>query len=460
MLLDQRTVSCLYAAAKNYWLKKRSWLLDSMTVVSSYTNEIEYEGSVKVGSDLMLEQLKYPNLTEGCVARVNKAFIGIVKEVVEGSITFCVLSKYGEPCFHMLDVMPYNSGEAAKYFGNVAVTKTNWGDTTVGRFLCNMVILQYPFNWEVFEFKNFRWKPDDIVRMVKDELLAKRITVQEYEKFFNYLYFIGHLTELSNPSMTLKSLQTNPKVPELKRKFVEEHKDEMHDPLVVQKLEQMLIAADKEYLGDDPSVTFFNGLGSKAFDVQRKKMFLTVGGIPAFGTESGEMDFIYNSLMEGWTIPALPSIANEIRKGSYERGVETAKGGAETKLVLRAFQDTTISEDDCGTKRTIAVDCSQFDGKCYIGRTIRVGQNDIIVTKENLDKYVTGKVIHLYSPLTCETKHNFCYKCCGLKAKELGAKQLGIQTIKLTSKFMSISMKNMHGTALSVQDNKLEDILL
>ena len=221
-----------------------------------------------------------------------------------------------------------------------------------------------------------------------------------------------------------------------------------------------MINADKEYLGDDPSTVFFDGLGGKSYALHRKKLFLTVGGIPAFDTDTAEMDFIPNSLAEGWIPEKLPSIANEVRKGSYSRGVETAKGGAETKLIWRAFGDITIPEDDCGTKRTISIDCSVYDAKQFIGRTIRVDGMDVTLDADNYKRYADGKVIHMYSPLTCATKNNFCYKCCGTRAKQLGAKQLGVQTIKITSTFMGLSMSNMHGTVLAVQDNKLEDILL
>ena len=234
----------------------------------------------------------------------------------------------------------------------------------------------------------------------------------------------------------------------------------MHDPIVIRQLESELTKLDREYIGDDPSAVFFDGLGQSEWNLARKKIFLTVGGIPAFDNSTSDMDFIPNSLMEGWTVDAIPSIANEIRKGSYDRGVETAKGGAETKLLFRAFQDTVVAEDDCGTTRTIDVDCSEFDGKQFIGRTIRVGSKDVVITAENLAQYVSGKVIKLYSPLTCETKYNFCYKCCGKNAKNFGAKVLGLQTIKLSSKFMMLSMKNMHGTVLTIRSNNLKDVLL
>ncbi len=174
------------------------------------------------------------------------------------------------------------------------------------------------------------------------------------------------------------------------------------------------------------------------------------------------MDFIQNSLSEGITIKSLPSIANEIRKGSYERGVETAKGGTETKFIMRAFQDAAIVADDCGTHRTITVDCrSGFPGpKDFIGRCVQHNGKDVFVTDENCKELIEGKVIKLYSPMTCAIPGNFCYKCCGQKTKDLHVKLLGIQAIKITSGFMMISMKNMHGTALEIRKNKLEDILL
>lgn len=461
-MLSEQQIRCLLASALHLQLRERAWLLDALTVCSQYTNEIIVEGHhVSVGQTLNLEALKYPELNKvGSVVRVNQKQVGIISSIENDLIKLEILSDGTKPCFGVLDVFEVKSGVLQNVFGSKPFAIENFGRTTVGRFIYNLVVLQYPFNFQVFPYVNKRWKPDDIVKMVKNELMAKKITVTEYEKFWDYFYFIGHITEIAVPSMTVKSLQTNPKVPELKRKFIEEHKDEMHNPLVVQKLEALLIEADKEYLGDDPSVTFFNGLGGKSFPVQRKKLFLTVGGIPAFGTDASDIDFIPNSLMEGWTKEALPSIANEIRKGSYERGKNTALGGVETKYVFRVFQDAAIVEDDCGTDRTIEVDCRMFDGKQFIGRTIRVGNVDVIVTAENLDKYVSGKVIRLYSPLTCATKYNFCYKCCGQRAKELGAKQLGVQTIKITSKFTTLSLKNMHGTALVVRDNKLEDILL
>ena len=459
MRLDKRQIRCLMVAASCGKLKHRSWLLDAMTVSSDYTHEIEYgDTMVKVGSDLQLEKLKYSGIELGDVVRVNRKFVGIVISDENDLLTLSIINESDKACFLSDDVFEADKSDISVLTGPILDEK--WNDTSVGRFLWNVITLQYPFDWKVYPYMNKLFSPDFLVGLVRDKVLKKEVTVDQFTSFMDHVYFIGHITELSVPSMTVKSLETDPKVAEVKRKFIEEHKNHMDDPLVIQQLEKVLISMDKEYLKDDPSLVFFTGLGSKSFDVQRKKMFLTVGGIPSFGTDAGKMTFIPNALVEGWTKEAFPSIVNEVRKGSYDRGIETAKGGAETKLVMRAFQDATVSELDCGTKRTISVDCSIYDGHKFIGRTIQVGSEDVVVTEENLAKYVTGKVIHLYSPLTCATKDNFCYKCCGVKAKDLNAKRLGIQTVKLTSKFLMISMKNMHGTALKVRDYALQDIIL
>lgn len=463
MRLDEQHIRCLLVAARNRRFIERAWLLDAMTRCSSYTHEIEISGYAKAGGTLELEHLKYPTINVSDVVRIadgrGSKFTGVVTKLENDLVTLEVLADADHVCFSATDVLDVPPKMVAEYFERTKLPEVPWGDTTVGRILVNFICLQYPFGFKLFTYRNSAIDPNKLTDEVSHETFLKHATIAELEKFFDYAYFIGHFTELATPSMSVKSLQTSPNVPAIKKKFIEEHKGQMDDPLVVQKLEKLLVEEDKKYLGDDESTVFFDGLGKSSYTLKRKKLLLTTGGIPDF-EGSGGVEFIENSLMEGWTKEALPAIANESRRGSYDRGVETAKGGAETKLLMRAFQDATISEEDCGTKRTIRVDCSLFDGKQFIGRTIRVGNDDVVVTSENLDKFVTGKVIHLYSPLTCETKENFCYKCCGTKARELNARQLGVQTVKLTSKIMNISMKSMHGTTLEVIHNDLENILL
>ena len=462
MTLNKFQIRGLLSAAANLKFKHRDWILDAFTTTATCTHELKTSVPAKVGTTVELEHTAYPELTVGDIVKLDDVVKGVVADIVDDVVYVDVIARFDEPCWDLMGVFELTPGDLTKAFGHCQFSKSKVGLTSVGRFLLNTIVFAYPFENPPFEYINENKDPEKFVKVVKDALLEKKVTVSQFEKFMDYVYFIGHLNELCTPSLSIRSLQTSPKVAAFKKKFIEEHKDEMHDPLVIQKLESELIKLDKEWIGDDHSEVLMNGLGKKSWAVQRKKMFLSIGGIPAFDTVSGDMDFIEHSLSEGHTIKSLPSIANEIRKGSYERGVETAKGGTETKFIMRVFQDAVITEDDCGTKRTIEVDCtSGHPGpKDFIGRTIRVNGKDVVVTRENCDELIKGKVIHLYSPLTCETVGNFCYKCCGAKSKDLNAKMLGIEAIRITSKFTTVSMKNMHGTALTVRNNKLEDIIL
>ena len=460
MELSELHVVAMMVAAASRELLKREWLLEAMTQVSECTHNVKQDGA-QIGSVIEVEEA-LSDLKLGQVVGVNEDLIGIVIENNQALWKIAVLSDRTHPIYHRHDTFKFTPDVSKQYLGANIFTDSQVGETTFGRFLENVIVLQYPFNFKYFPYQNNVWKPDDIVGLVSKELIRKgsQMTVDEYRTFVDYLFYLNHITEICVPSMTEHSLMTHPDVPKVKKEFIEAHKGQMNDPLVIKELEDKLIALDKEWLGDDPSVDFFKGLGSKSFNIHRKKLFLTTGGIPAFDTETGKMDFIPNSLAEGWTKEALPSIANEIRKGSYERGIETAKGGAETKLVMRVFQDLAVDMDDCGTTRTIPMDFgSTYRIKDFLGRTIRWGNQDIVLTEENIGKY-DGRVLQVYSPLTCAHKGNLCFKCCGQRAKELGATVIGIQVVKITSKFMNQAMKNMHGTELKVNNVKLEDILL
>lgn len=475
-MLSEYHVQVLLKATQYRLIGTRAWLLDAMTVTNEKDIEFRITKAVKPGDIVSLskDECSKPGhmFTPGEIVGVNGKFTaGVLEKDQAGmdQLAGVILSKNTEPAFHRLDVF-----EPVKYlalakscFGvnNCTISMQTCGKTTVGRWLENMLVLQIPTQFKFFKYLNEVWTDKMILKVLTDAVYNKAITVEEYKKCIDYFFFLNHTTEICVPSLTERSLMTDPRVPAVKKKFIAEHQGQMNDPIIIKQLEDELAALDREWLGkgtdhEDPSVTFFDGLGSKSYGIHRKKLFLTTGGIPAFEETSGKFDFIPNSLSEGWTTEAIPSIANEIRKGSYERGRETAKGGAETKLVMRVFQDLMVTHDDCGTKRTTPFDFKDTcDIKDFIGRTINWHGQDIELTEENIKKF-DGQVLNVYSPMTCATPYDLCYKCCGRRAKELGAKVIGIQVVNITSKFMQTAMKSMHGTELKITQPKLENILL
>lgn len=481
-MLNNYQIEALYTAAASRAMLKRAWLLDALTVTNNFDIQFKWMKPTKIGDTIQghRDECTQPTATyyTGQIVQVaasNGNFTAICLEnstpQTSDGVLVMVLGPSDRPAFDIGGV--FDPGDKGTYprikelFGVNPFTTSllTTGKTTVGRFIENVVCLQYPINFRLFPYVNGVWNPGKIVKMVTKALVEKQITVEENKRFLDYFFFLNHITEIAVPSMTVKSLMTHPDVPRVKAEFIKAHQGQMHDPVVIKELEDLLAKLDAEWLGrgtgtPDPSVTFFDGLGSKSYDIHRKKLFLTTGGVPAFKEQTGDFDFIPNSLMEGWTIDAMPSIANEIRKGSYERGRETAKGGAETKLVMRVFQDLAINHEDCGTKRTIPLD---FKNTCriddFIGRTIQVNGQDVVITEQN-KKQFDGQVLNVYSPMTCAIPHDLCYKCCGSHARDLGAEVLGIQVVKITSQFMNSAMKNMHGTVLKIIQPKLSDIFL
>ena len=328
--------------------------------------------------------------------------------------------------------------------------------TTVGRFLLNYLLFVRPFG-KTFEYHNDFWNLKGSEKEMVQLLKSGEILPEQIYDYVEAVYYIGHYTLISVPSFTKKSLVTDPKIPELKRKLIEKYKDKLDDPVVIAKIEDTLIEADKKYLEGDPSTRFYTPLGNKMYDIQRKKMHLTVGGIEAFSDDANKTTFIQNSLSEGWDMENFDQTVNEIRKGSYARGVDTAKGGDLTKYIIRIFQDVVFDNVDCKSNIGTDIVIQQSDAEDYIGRKL-IG-SDTYLTSNNIKNYI-GKKIKIRSPFGCKSKNGICTTCIGKSLAAMDHKSVLGMMILVTSTFMNLSMANMHGTKLSTTRIKSIDDLI
>ena len=319
--------------------------------------------------------------------------------------------------------------------------------TTIGRFVLNYLLFAKPFG-KTFEYHNGLWELKKSEKKMVELLKSGEISPDQIHEYIEAVYFIGHHTLIAVPGFSKKSLVTDPKILELKRKLVEKHKDELDDPVVAAKIEDELIEADKKYLGDDVSTRFYTPLGSGLYNVKRKKMYLTVGGIEAFSDDANKMTFIQNSLAEGWDMKNFDQIVDEIRKGSYARGVDTAKGGDLTKYIIRIFQDVVLVKTDCKSKIGMNIVLTEADYEDYIGRKL-VG-SETYLTSNNIKSYI-GKKITIRSPFGCKSKDGMCATCIGKSLAAMDHKSVLGMMILVTSTFMNLSMANMHGTKLTTR---------
>ena len=328
--------------------------------------------------------------------------------------------------------------------------------TSFGRYTLNYHVFVTPFkekNEYPVPYINKIWHQKEIINDIGSNLIMQgKMSHEEYKKFKDQAYFIGHFSELNVPAYSEKALGTDPRVKQRLKELLEQYKDQLHDPNVLAKIEDELIAIDKEWLKDDVSMGFLASEG-RSFTVLRKKLFLTGGMVEKLGSNGSEYDFIENSLSDGWDRDAFAIYANENRSGINNRAINTAKGGETAKILVRVLQHLKITEDDCGTKRGIKVFITKDNTKRWIGHTIIEKDNSLVIlTDDTIKKYINKEVL-MRTSLYCTAKNDgFCFTCLDNIFKQLLYKSLGTLSMVIGTSIMNLSMKAMHGTKVSSTD--------
>ena len=342
-----------------------------------------------------------------------------------------------EPPFRFGDIMPLSAGDIDNYQGPDCVTD-------VGKFLVNQVVLVDPFGSKI-PYINARISPGDTDEKVAKMITRGEIGREEYNKYMMNGYWFGSDAGITTVTMTEKAMVTDPEVAKRRKELLEKHKHELDDPQVTVAIEQELIAMDKDWIKHDDSYAFYDSDGGKVFKEQRKKMHLMFGTGVAFDKDANKYTFYEKPLSDGWDPKSISICANDTRRGSYGRGIDTAKGGEQTKFLLRVFQEVLITEDDCKAKTGIKVVLNENIASQYFGRYLMSG---VVLSKENYKEYL-GKEVEIRSPMHCKTVGGFCYRCCGKTMKDVGMRAIGMQAIRISSKFTSVSMKAIHASSAS-----------
>jgi len=376
----------------------------------------------------------------------------IVVYTLDGKVTYIKDFKQNTPIFNLVDQVTIEPGEIINFKNDKAEK------VSLGRILLNQVVLIDAFKDKI-EFFNKPFNIGDVESEVASKLLDRSISMDEYNLFMNQGFYLLHFSELNVPSFTEKSLTTFPGVNEFKKELFEKHKGDLTNPLVAAKIGDALIAKDKEYLEGDPSTGFYNAAGKKAYAIARKKMYLNIGGIESFDKDLTSFNFLKYSLSQGWDKEDFPTISNEIRKGSFGRATATARGGAMTNFMLRVFQDTEIREKNCGVKKGLEFILEKDLTDKFFGRYMIENGELAKITKKNYASYINKKII-LRSPMYCLTVDGFCETCCGENFAALDLKAVNMEMVNLTSTFLTLEMKAMHGVALTYDAIDFEEYFI
>jgi hypothetical protein len=386
----------------------RWWLLATMSVLQEKENTQTYEPYLKKGRAYILD------------------FDGVEQEI----------SDYipGGPLLVMkeeVDVKPHA----------VIPNLKSKVKTTYGRLLTNLLILTFPFK-DKYPYVNEAFSLNAFTSKLAEDLRDDKVTVDEVESFFNQSAFLSALTSLIVPAASEKSITTDPRIAERRKELIKKYEGRLEDPAIISKIEQELIALDREWIKGDVSEGFYKS--SKAFNITRKKMLVTYGGEQK-ADSSGKMSMIPQPLKDGWEIEHMPNMFTASRMGSYGRGMETALGGEAVKVISRTFQNSTISTDDCKDKVGIPLLLDNDNYRDYVGRYL-VG-SDKPLDADKLKGQV-GKTIRLRSPMTCKVSHtDFCARCMG-DIISSNPQSLSMLAVQVGSSFLGISMSAVHGRAL------------
>lgn len=342
-------------------------------------------------------------------------------------------------------------------------------DTPFGNVLFNAVCI-YPAFGSKMSFITGQVSIADIERRVAEVLtdtpkegekrLDTRIYCDEWRKFIDSREHLSSIVHLLNQSATVKTITKAPGFEAFKAKLTKEYEGQLEDPVKLVEYEKKLQAYDNEWLKGDPAdKTFLQG---KVRNVARKKMHLSIGSEPGFEVKSTVIP-ITKSLDQGW--PTDPeehvSMMNGIRYGSLSRGKETVKGGVTAKYLLRAGNNFTITDEDCGARNGLVVKYDSSNISRLVGRFIinedtseAIHIKNIEDAREHQDKYV-----RLRSPAYCRQEGDSICRICAGDGLSLNPKGVSIGLTEMSSIVMNDFMKAMHDTTLKTEKLELSDIM-
>lgn len=335
--------------------------------------------------------------------------------------------------------------------------------TTYGNVLYNAIALIDALGSR-FEFVTGKIDPVAVERsiasLVKDdpaegEEVDGEIYVRDLIKHCDNVINLGGYNQLFVPSATPYTMTAAPKAKARLKELLEEHKDDLNNPVTIAKIWKEVAVLDREYLESDPDKGFV--IKGKTVDVVRKRLFYMFGIEADFGG-NGEHTFIAKPLDEGLDLSKADIMNNSVREGSINRGVLTAQGGEKFKRIIQATSGVLVEAEDCGSKASIEIHLTKKNVDRFNNCYLFDGEKEVLLSQENQKQYL-GKVVNFRSPEFCNiTDGNYCIHCVGefIRGRP---KALPMLDSDVGSIMMAINMAMMHGKELKTVRVKLQEVM-
>lgn len=333
-------------------------------------------------------------------------------------------------------------------------------ETNIGLLFVNAAVLCYAFGDKIGYQNDSPFSANRIARLIEPLLTddigkdgkedPTRIYVREYKLFGQAMYQLAGYSALCVPGATPRSITRNPEAIKLKAQLIAENKDRLNDPAVIARIESAVVALDREWINGDEAKNFY--IKDKAITNSRKRQHYMVGLEKGLGSTPVLVD---GALADGIDYTKLPAYCNQSREGSHSRGSETQLGGVVAKETLRATQNISITEKDCGASLGFPFDVRADNANKFIGFshivTTRGGEFRIDDITEDNAKLFIGRKIYLRSPMLCKTAHtDFCEVCMG-RINSLSPDGLNALGAEVGSTFLGAFMAKMHNTTITLR---------
>ena len=343
-----------------------------------------------------------------------------------------------EPLFKVSDKITLNPGDLPNV---TEVTQTTFGNVIINLYCC-----VYPFGSKL-PFFTGKLSGEEIEAMVIQRAAKGsgkpqegEILPEEIDRYKKSVSALAAFSPICCPTASRGTLTVSKDVIAKRDELLKKHEHEIDDPAVVAMIEKELLDLDKKMNAGDPAYEGFFGPVSKLRNVGRKRQKIIYG---VEGGIDGRLRTIKSSLSEGMDYKLIPLTADTITAASQSRGSLTAQGGELVKYNLRMFQNSSIVEDDCGTKGYLPIRVNEDNGWLE-NRNMFVGEKTVTITKGDL-KGLIGKDIKLRSPGYCLTKdRNFCKSCVDVNLA-MRPDGVAVAASAGASKIMMDAMKAMHG---------------
>lgn len=330
--------------------------------------------------------------------------------------------------------------------------------TTIGRYLFNVFLNVGCFGSKFPYFNSENFLAFD--ELLDNALIEGKIQVKpEYSMYQTKRSWLEYtIVEILVPGLSFNLLHPNPIVAKRKKELFQQYKEQLDagDVTVAAAIEKELLALAKEVNKDDPGLRLYN-LKKPSFGNNYKNMTIMVGA-QASNSNPGKFSITDTCYMEGIEKKEYHNFADQLISGSYNRSVETQKGGADTKEFQAALQTITINTDkksDCHTKLYSKLTLSKDNIKMYRWKNVMNDDGSYtLITPETENSFI-GKPLKIRSTQYC-ADGDMCAVCAGSLYPALDMRDAGLTSAIVPVTVQQIAMKSMHDATIRTNEMQFE----